>query len=463
MHIGNLRSALYEYLIAKREGGIFVLRIEDTDQNRYVEGAADAIFETLRLTGLTFDEGPGIGGEYGPYIQSERKASYLPPAKRLIESGDAYYCFCDKERLDSLADERGIKKYDRFCATLPKEEIAERLSSGVPYVIRQLIPEGKTTFNDQVYGEITFDNKELEDQILIKSDGMPTYNFANVIDDYDMAITHVARGSEYLTSTPKYVLLYRALGWNIPIFVHLPLLQNEHGQKLGKRNGAISVPQLISEGFLPEAIINYAALLGWSPTDNKEIFSIGELTRVFESKNISKSPSTFDIAKLTWVNGEHIKALPPEVFYEMALPYLKESVKKPGVDYAALAKMTQPRVNFVKDCGELVDFIDQLHDYNIELFTNEKMKTNPELAKMVLSRAVVLLQLVPEASWTHENLSQGLTAAAEQSGLKKGQILWPLRIALSGKASTPCSPTEICELLGKDETLRRLAVGVEKL
>ena len=461
MHIGNLRSALYEYLIAKREGGVFVLRIEDTDQERYVEGAADAIFETLKLTGLAFDEGPGLDGAYGPYIQSQRKANYMPPAKRLIESGHAYYCFCDKNRLDSLADERGIKKYDRHCHSLSPTEITDNLNSSMPYVIRQLIPEGKTTFHDEVFGDITMDNKELEDQILIKSDGMPTYNFANVIDDHDMAITHVARGSEYLTSTPKYKLLYEALGWDVPIFVHLPLLQNENGQKLGKRNGATSIPDFLKAGFLPEAIINYAALCGWSPPDNREIFSLTELTEIFDAKHISKSPSTFDMIKMTWVNAEHIKALPPEIFCEMATPYLKETVKKPGTDYTTLAKMTQSRVNFVKECGGLVDFIDELCDYDIELFTHKKMKTNPEIAKRGLE--VALTALEPLNEWTHDALGQAITKAAEDSGLSKGQILWPIRTALSGKATTPCGATEICELLGKDETLKRLDVGVRKL
>ena len=461
MHIGNLRSALYEYLIAKHEGGTFVLRIEDTDQERYVEGAADAIFETLRLTGLDFDEGPGREGAYGPYIQSQRKANYLPPAQRLVESGHAYYCFCDKARLDTLADSYGIKKYDRFCTGLSKDEVAKQLGSGASYVIRQLIPEGKTTFHDEVFGDITIENKELEDQILIKSDGMPTYNFANVIDDHDMAITHVARGSEYLTSTPKYKLLYEALDWDIPIFVHLPLLLNATGQKISKRNGDASIPQLLSEGFLPEAIINYAALLGWSPADNREIFSLAELIEIFESKNISKSPSTFDVVKLTWVNAEHIKALPPEVFYEMALPYLKASVTKPGIDYAVLAKMTQSRVSFIKDCGELVDFIDELPEYDIELYTHKKMKTNPEVAKQGLAVAIKTLEGLAE--WNHDALFQAVSKAAEENGLAKGQILWPIRTALSGKASTPCGATEICELLGKEESLKRLAHGLKKL
>ena len=469
MHIGNLRTALFEYLIARRNGGAFILRIEDTDQERFVEGATDAIFETMKLTGLSFDEGPRIGGEYGPYIQSERKADYLPHARFLVECGKAYYCFCDKERLDGLADERGLKKYDRFCTKLSAAEISKRLESGEAYVVRQLIPEGKTTFHDEVFGDITIDNREMEDQILIKSDGMPTYNFANVVDDHAMAITHVVRGSEYLTSTPKYKLLYEALGWDVPIFVHLPLLQNEQGQKISKRNGDASIPQLLEMGFLPEAIVNYAALLGWSPSsptsgdkkDYREIFTLAELEKVFEPKNISKSPSAFDVNKLRWVNGEHIKVLPPEVFCEMAFPYLKEAVKKTGVDYAALAKMTQSRVTVVKDCAELVDFIDQLPEYDIELYTHKKMKTNPEVAKQALALTIEGLGRLTE--WNHETLSTAATEIAAENGLSKGQILWSLRTALSGKATTPCGATEICELLGKDETLQRLKIGLQKV
>ncbi|MCL2841273.1 MAG: glutamate--tRNA ligase [Defluviitaleaceae bacterium] len=461
MHIGNLRTALYEYLIAKKNKGVFILRIEDTDQSRYVENAEAAIYETLRLTGLTFDEGPGIGGDYGPYVQSQRKADYLPHAKSLIDKNEAYYCFCDKERLDSLADERGLKKYDRYCKGLDAKTIQEKLDSGVAYVIRQLIPEGKTTFHDEVFEDITIDNAEMEDQILIKSDGMPTYNFANVIDDRAMHISHVVRGSEYLTSTPKYKLLYDALGWENPIYVHLPLLQNAEGQKISKRHGDASIQQLLDMGFLPEAIVNYAALLGWSPSDNREIFTLAELEEVFEPKNISKSPSTFDMTKMTWVNGEHIKHLPAEVFAEMALPYLKEAVKNPCVDYAQLAKITQSRVNFVKDCSELVDFIDMLRDYDIELYTHKKMKTNPEVAKQSLTVALEALKQMDE--WSHDALSAAVTSIAESNGLSKGQVLWPIRTALSGKPITPCGATEICEILGKDETLRRLAMGIEKL
>jgi len=460
MHIGNLRSALYEYLIAKHDNGVFILRIEDTDQQRYVEGAEDAILETMRLTGLNFDEGPGIGGEYGPYIQSQRKADYMPPAIRLVEEGQAYYCFCTKDRLAGLADERGLVKYDRYCLHIPKEEIAAKIASE-PYVIRQLIPEGKTTFLDEVYGSITIENSEMEDQILIKSDGMPTYNFANVIDDHAMAITHVARGCEYLTSTPKYTLLYEALGWPLPRFVHLPLLQNDAGQKLGKRNGAISIPQLLEMGFLPGAIVNYAALLGWSPPGNQEIFTLNELIQIFNPSNISKSPSTYDEKKLTWVNGEHIKALPAETFLEMALPYLQAAVKKPGTDYSHLARITQSRVSFIKDCGELVDFIDNLPDYDVELYTHKKMKTTPEVARETLKLAIGALEGLSD--WSHAAIGEAVSIKAEENGYNKGQILWPLRTALSGKPTTPCGATEVAELLGKDESLRRLIIGINKL
>ncbi|MCL1842953.1 MAG: glutamate--tRNA ligase [Defluviitaleaceae bacterium] len=467
MHIGNLRTALYEYLVARKAGGAFILRIEDTDQERLVDGATDAIFDTMEIAGLKFDEGPGIGGDYGPYIQSERKADYLPHALGLIKNGKAYYCFCKKERLDTLADERGLKKYDRFCHKLSAQEAAQRINDGEQYVIRQLIPEGKTTFHDEVFGDITIDNIEMEDQILIKSDGMPTYNFANVIDDHQMAISHVMRGSEYLASTPKYKLLYEALGWDVPFFVHLPLLQNDKGQKISKRHGDSSVRQLTEAGFLPEAIVNYAALLGWSPAvsgedgKTREIFTLAELEKVFELKNISKSPSTVDMNKLKWVNGEFIKALPPEVFAEMALPYLKEAVKKPGVDYSALAKMTQSRVTVAKDCAELVDFIDELPDYSIELYTHKKMKTNPEVAKKSLELAIAGLEQLSE--WTHDSLFAAVAKIAEANGLKNGQVLWPIRTALSGKPTTPCGATEICEILGKEETLRRLEIGLRKL
>jgi len=420
MTIGNLRTALFEYLIAKHDNGVFILRIEDTDPERYVEGATETIYETLRLTGLNYDEGPIVGGEYGPYIQSQRKADYLPPAERLVKEGRAYYCFCSKERLASLADDRGFAKYDRHCLKLSAAEISAKISNHDEHVIRQLIPEGKTTFHDEVFGDITIDNSEMEDQVLIKSDRMPTYNFANVVDDHAMAITHVVRGCEYLTSTPKYKLLYEALGWDVPIYVHLPLLQNEAGQKISKRNGDASIPQLLEMGFLPEAIINYGALLGWSPTDNKEIFTLAELTEVFNASNISKSPSTFDLKKLTWANGEHIKLMPADDFLKMALPYLKASAKKPGVDYAKLAAITQSRVSYVKDCAELVDFIDNLPEYDTELFTHKKMKTSPEVSAKVIKPAMESLESL--AVWDSETISGCVAQIAEENGFSKDKF-----------------------------------------
>ena len=466
MTIGNLRTALYEYLIAKRDGGVFILRLEDTDQARFVEGATEAIFETLRVTGLHFDEGPGVGGDYGPYIQSERKDSYLPPALQLIANGKAYYCFCEKERLDSLADERGLKKYDRHCLHLPADEIQARINNGTPYVIRQLIPEGATTFNDQVFGAITISNDEMEDQILLKSDGMPTYNFANVIDDNAMAITHVVRGSEYLTSTPKYVLLYEALGWPMPIFVHLPLLQNADGQKISKRHGAKSIVEMIDDGYLPEAIINYTAFLGWSPSGDhatREIFTLSELEQIFDTAHISRSPSTFDEKKLTWMNAEHIKALPPEQFATLALPYLREAVKTPDINMKELARITQSRVSFIRDCAEMVDFIDAVPTYDTELYTHKKMKTDAAIALQGLQAALDAFTSITADNWTHEALHAAATQAAEAAGLKNGQILWPVRTALSGKATTPCGGTEIAALLGRAEALRRLEAGIALL
>ena len=459
MHIGNLRTALFEYLIAKHNKGVFILRIEDTDQKRYVEGATDAIYESLRVLGINFDEGPGIGGPCGPYVQSQRKDDYLPKAKQLIESGKAYYCFCPPERLQTLANDKGIAKYDRHCLQLSKVEIEQRISQSTPYVVRQLIPEGKTTFQDEVFGDITIENSEMEDQILIKSDGMPTYNFANVIDDHAMAITHVVRGSEYLTSTPKYKLLYDALGWPQPYYVHLPLLTNESGQKISKRNGDASIAQLLEMGFLPGAIVNYCALLGWSPPDNTEVFTLSELVQIFNTSNISKSPSTFDMKKLTWVNGEHIKNLPSEDYLAMALPHLQSAVKKPGIDYSYLATITQSRVSFIKDSAELVNFIDKLPDYDIELYTHKKMKTNPEIASQTLALAIETLTSLED--WGHSAINEAITKKAEESNFSKGQILWPIRTALSGKPTTPCGATEIAELLGKEESLRRLAHGIE--
>jgi glutamyl-tRNA synthetase len=461
MTIGNLRTALYEYLIAKRADGVFILRVEDTDQNRYVEGSMDAVLDTLRLTGLYFDEGPGIGGDYGPYVQSQRKDSYLPHALKLIQDGHAYYCFCDKERLESLSDPHGAIKYDRHCLRLSPSEVKARLDGCTAYVIRQIIPEGRTTFKDEVYGEITIDNKEMDDQILIKSDGMPTYNFANVVDDHAMAITHVMRGCEYLTSTPKYKLLYEAFGWDVPLYVHLPLMTNPDGKKISKRNGDASIPELVKAGYLPDAIVNYAALLGWSPPDHHEVFTLDELTQVFDISGISKSPSIFDIKKLTWMNGEHIKRLPAEVFCDMALPVLQQAVTAPGMDYPRLAQITQSRVSFVHECAELLDFVDVLPEYDLELFTHKKMKTNPEIARQALT--LTLAALEPLTAWDNATLYETATQLAEANGLNRSQVLWPLRTALSGKPTSPCGATELCELLGKGESLKRISTGIQKL
>ena len=463
MHIGNLRTALYEFLIAKSQGGSFILRIEDTDQERFVEGATDVIYKTLEMSGITHDEGPDVGGDYGPYVQSERKNDYIEYAKQLIEKGEAYYCFCTKERLDSLKTEAGgetITHYDRHCLHLSKEEVEENLKNGVPYVIRQKIKEGTTTFRDEVYGSITVDNAELEDQILIKADGYPTYNFANVIDDHLMNITHVVRGSEYLSSTPKYNLLYEAFGWEIPTYIHLPAVMKDQHQKLSKRNGDASFQDLVAKGYLPEAIINYIALLGWSPSVNQEIFTMDELIKIFDIKGLSKSPAIFDIVKLTWMNGEYIKKLDADKFYEMALPYLKESVKS-DVDLKMLAGFIQSRIGTFNDIAEMVDFVDELPEYSPELYIHKKMKTNLENSLVSLEKAVPFLK--EQSEWTNEALYQNLVALAQEMEVKNGVVLWPIRTALSGKPTSPCGASELCVLFGKDETIRRLEKGIELL
>ncbi|KAI4453367.1 glutamate--trna ligase [Holotrichia oblita] len=446
MHIGGLRTALFEYLTAKSKGGKFILRIEDTDQERFVEGASEVIYDVLKIAGLIYDEGPDVGGDYGPYIQSQRKDGYLKYAKKLVENKNAYYCFCSKEELNESEN----VKYDRRCLSLTEDEINKKLSDGVPYVIRQKIPEGKTTFHDEVFGDITIDNEELEDQILIKSDGLPTYNFANVIDDHLMEITHVVRGSEFLTSTPKYNLLYKAFGWDIPVYAHLPLVLNENGAKLSKRKGDATVDDLLNMGFLPEAIVNYIALLGWSPTDNKEIFNLDELIEAFDTKGLSKSPSTFDMKKLTWFNSEYIKKMPPQKFYDMVLPILKQAIIRSDVDLNMVSEMVKTRINFVKDAAGLVDFIDDLPDYDIELYVHKKMKTTKEIAKASLESVLPVLEQIED--WKNETLYAEAIKLVEQLGIKNGQMLWPIRTALSGKETSPCGATELAELLGCQHT-----------
>ena len=462
MHIGNLRTALYEYLIAKSLKGKFILRIEDTDTERLVEGALGAIYNTLKLTGIKHDEGPDVGGDYGPYVQSERKGSYMKYALELVEKEKAYYCFCGKERLDSLREKGGQGfKYDRHCFSLAQDEIDKKLNNNEPFVIRQFTPEGETSFSDHVFGVITVKNEEIEDQVLVKSDGMPTYNFANVVDDHLMAITHVVRGSEYLSSTPKYNILYESFGWDIPEYIHLPLILNANGEKLSKRRGDPSFEDLIEQGYLPEAIVNFIALLGFAPSDNREFFTLKELEEIFDIKGISKSPSIFDQVKLTWMNGEYIKNMPDDEFYQLSLPYLKEAVKADSIDLKRVSNMVKSRVSFIKDVTELVGFIDVLDDYDTELFVHKKMKTDRENSKGNLEKVLPVLKQIE--LWTDENIHEKLMKFIEELDIKNGQMLWPIRTALSGKPSSPCGSTELLTLLGKEESLKRIRIGISKL
>ena len=466
MHVGNLRTALYAYLIAKHEGGDFILRIEDTDQERYVEGAVDIIYRTLKKTGLVHDEGPDKDGGVGPYVQSERQKSgiYLEYAKKLIEKGEAYYCFCDKERLASLTQTvagKEINVYDKHCLHLSKEEVETNLAAGKPYVIRQNNPtEGTTTFHDDIYGDITVDNAELDDMILIKSDGYPTYNFANVVDDHLMGITHVVRGNEYLSSSPKYNRLYDAFGWEVPEYVHCPLITDENHQKLSKRCGHSSYEDLIEQGFLSEAIVNFVALLGWSPEDNEEIFSLDELVKRFDYHHLSKSPAVFDYTKLKWMNGEYLKAMDFDRFYEMAQPYLKEAVKK-DYDLKKIAAMVKTRIEIFPDIKEHVDFFDTLPDYDTAMYTHKKMKTNAETSLAVLRELLPLLEA--QEDYTNDALYKTLSAYVEEKGYKNGYVMWPVRTAVSGKQMTPGGATELMEVLGKEESLARIRRGIELL
>lgn len=467
MHIGNLRTALYEYLVAKSQGGDFVLRIEDTDRERYVEGAVDIIYNTLKVAGLQHDEGPDKPGEYDPYVQSERLNMYKPYAEQLIEQGKAYRCFCTKERLDSLKDdETPGGGYDRHCRDLPQEEIDRLLAEGVPYVIRQKMPlEGSTTFTDAVFGEITVENSELQDQILIKTDGYPTYNFANVIDDHTMNITHVVRGCEYLSSTPKYNLLYEAFGWEVPTYIHLPLIMGKDAEgnvaKLSKRHGSTGFEDLIKEGYLPQAIINYVALLGWCPSDNQEMFTLDELTRAFSIDGISKSPSIFDYDKLEWFNGEYIRKMSPEEFTSYAMPYYKEAVTSRELPWDKLCGILQQRVTRFTQIPEMIDFFDKLPEYDAEMFVNKKSKTNLENAPVMLK--AVTDRLTALESWDKDSIHDCLINLAQELEVKNGTVMWPARIAAAGKKVTPGGAVEILEILGRDESLARLNLGLKKL
>ncbi len=467
MHIGNLRTALYSYLIARHAHGRFILRIEDTDRERLVEGATDVILRTLEVTGLHYDEGPGVGGAHGPYVQSERKPIYMEYAKRLVDAGAAYYCFCTKERLSTLHEEDENGGYDRHCRDLPAEEVERNLAAGVPFVIRQKMPlTGKTSYVDAVFGEISVENEELQDQILVKADGYPTYNFAHVVDDYLMGVTHVVRGSEYLTSTPKYVLLYDAFGWERPTYVHLPLLMGKNADgtvsKLSKRHGAVSFQDLLSDGFLPEAVINYIALLGWCPKGEdaeKEFFTLRELEETFSIAGVNKSPSVFDFDKLLWFNGEYIKALPFARFCELARPFLHTPFPS-AVQVDAVLALLQGRIGKLSEVEEKSAFFRALPAYDVALFENKKNKVTGENAPTILHVAADALRAVD--TWDNDTLYATLLHTAETCGCKSGAVMWCLRIAVSGMAVTPGGATEIMAAIGKEESLARIAVACEK-
>lgn len=469
MHVGNLRTALYAYLIAKHEDGDFILRVEDTDQERFVEGALDIIYRTLEKTGLIHDEGPDKDGGYGPYVQSERNTTglYLEYAKQLVEQGDAYYCFCDKERLASLkttvseGSGTDIIVYDKHCLGLSKEEVESNLAAGKPWVIRLNVPnEGTTAFHDEIYGDITVPNEELDDMILIKSDGYPTYNFANVIDDHLMEITHVVRGNEYLSSAPKYNRLYQAFGWDVPVYVHCPLITDETHKKLSKRCGHSSYEDLIEQGFVSEAVVNFVALLGWSPADTREIFSLEDLVKAFDYHHMNKSPSVFDTVKLKWMNGEYLKMMDFDRFYEMAEPYMKEIITK-DYDLKKIAGLIKTRIEVFPDIKEQIDFFEELPEYDIEMYTHKKMKTNAQTSLEVLRDLLPLFEA--QEDYSNDALFETLKNYVTERGFKNGYVMWPVRTAVSGKQNTPGGATEIMDIIGKEESLKRIKIAVDKL
>ena len=466
MHVGNLRTALYAYLIAKHEGGDFLLRIEDTDQERYVEGAVEIIYQTLKDTGLIHDEGPDKDGGCGPYVQSERHKAgiYMEYAKMLVEKGEAYYCFCTPERLESLrrtVNGEEIMSYDKHCLSLSREEVEANLKAGMPFVIRQNNPTtGTTTFNDEIYGDITVDNSELDDMVLIKSDGYPTYNFANVVDDHLMSISHVVRGNEYLSSSPKYNRLYEAFGWEVPVYVHCPLITDENHHKLSKRSGHSSFEDLLEQGFLSEAVVNYVALLGWSPEDNREIFSPEEMVKEFDYRRMSKSPAVFDMTKLRWMNSEYMKSMDFDRFFEMALPYIKEVIHK-DLDLKKIASMVKTRIEVFPDIAGHIDFFEELPEYDAAMYTHKKMKTNSETSLKVLTDVLPILEA--QEDFTNDGLYEAISKYVADTGVKTGFVMWPIRTAVSGKQMTPAGATEIMEVLGKEESLSRIRKGIEKL
>ncbi|WP_026666757.1 glutamate--tRNA ligase [Butyrivibrio sp. AE2005] len=475
MHVGNLRTALYAYLITKHEGGDYILRIEDTDQERFVEGATEIIYRTLKETGLIHDEGPDVGGEVGPYVQSERQKAgiYMTYAKELVEKGEAYYCFCDQERLASLVqvvEGKEISVYDKHCLSLSKEEVEKNLAEGKPFVIRQNNPtEGTTTFHDELYGDVTVDNKELDDMILIKSDGYPTYNFANVVDDHLMGITHVVRGNEYISSSPKYNRLYDAFGWEVPKYIHCPLITDEEHKKLSKRSGHSSFEDLIEQGFLPEAVVNFVALLGWSPDDNNEIMSLQELIEKFDYKRINKSPAVFDYTKLKWMNGEYLKKMDEDKFFETAKSYIVDALKEEGDSVISsddnklkkISNMVKTRIEIWPDIADMVKFFAKLPEYDTAIYTHKKMKTNEETSLKVLKEVLPILEAHDD--YTNDALYALLSDYIKANEYKNGFVLWPVRIAVSGKEMTPCGATELMEVIGKEETISRIKKGIELL
>ena len=458
MHIGNLRTALYGYLYAKSQQGQFILRIEDTDRTRYVADAVDFINRTLEMAHIVPDESPSLGGPYGPYVQSERMDLYKKYAEELVKTGHAYYCFCDPDEDHSAGKFGG---YDRTCRNLAPEVIEEHLKNGDPYVIRQKMPlTGETTFFDVLHGNITIKNEELEDQVLLKRDGMPTYNFANVIDDHLMGVTHVVRGNEYLSSSPKYNRIYEAFGWEVPVYVHCPLITNEEHQKLSKRCGHSSYEDLIDQGFLKDAIVNFVALLGWSPEGNREIYSLEELVKIFDYHHISKSPAVFDMTKLRWMNGEYMKAMDDEKFYEMALPYIQKTIHRP-LDFKKIAAMVKTRIEVFPDIADLIDFFEEVPEYDASMYTHKKMKTNEETSLALLQEVKPLL--AAQEDFSNDALFEMLSAFGKEKGYKTGYIMWPIRTALSGKQMTPAGATEILEVLEKEESLARIDKAIEKL
>lgn len=465
LHIGGLRTALFTYCIAKKAGGKFILRIEDTDQERYVEGANEVIYRTLRAVGLDWDEGPDVGGNYGPYIQTERRGIYKEYAEKLVELGGAYYCFCDKERLAELKavqEASGVNPmYDRHCRNLSPEEVKAKLDAGTPYVIRQKVPlDGTTTFHDVLYGDITVENSTLDDQVLLKTDGLPTYNFANVVDDHLMGITHVVRGNEYLASAPKYTLLYEAFGWEEPVYIHVEHIMRDKQHKLSKRDGDASYEDFINKGYLSEAIVNYIALLGWSPKGEREIFSLKELIEEFDISGLSKSPAIFDPLKLKAMNGEYIRALSPEKFAEYAEPYIRQTCKG-DFDIAKIAALLQPRTEVLSEIPDQVDFFDEMPSYDLALYENKKMKTNRETALDVLEKVLPVLENITD--WNFDVLHDSLFNLIGEMGVKNGYVLWPVRVAISGKQFTPGGAIEVAEIIGKEETLSRMKRSIEML